>query len=58
MKFWYILDKSVPYFELEILSFNIRLKDKTQFEHFNYLRPSIDTKFQTVFDFENISNTK
>lgn len=29
MKFWYILDKSAFYFEVEILPFNIRPKDKT-----------------------------
>lgn len=52
MKFWYILKKSVPYFEVEILLFNIRLKDKTLFEYFNYLMPLTDSKFWTAFDFE------
>lgn len=58
MKFWYILKKSVPYSEVEILWFNIRLKDKALFEYFNYLTPLTDTKFWTVFDFESIFNTK
>lgn len=45
MKFWYILKKRVPYFEVEILLFNIRLKDKTLFEYINYLTPLTDSKF-------------
>lgn len=44
-KFRYILKKNLPYFEVEILVFNIRLKDKTLFEYFNYLTPLTDSKF-------------